>query len=127
MITSGNGKAIYLVIADKIIDEILGGKLKPDDRLLSIRDYAAEVQVNHNTVKRTYDYLSDQGLIYNRRGVGYFVEKDAREKGERLRSRQLLGNELDKLFRQLHLLGITVEELAEKYRNFIETQTNKLQ
>lgn len=122
MITSGNGKAIYLVIADKIIDDILSGKLKADDRLLSIRDYAAEVQVNHNTVKRTYDYLSDQGLIFNRRGVGFFVEHDARNKGERLKSRQLLGNELDKLFRQFYLLGVTPEELTEKYRNFIESQ-----
>lgn len=122
MITARNGKAIYLVLADKIIDGILSGKLNADDRLLSIRDYAAEVQVNQNTVMRTYDYLSEQGLIYNRRGVGYFVAADARKKGESLRSRQLLGSELNKIFKQLYLLGISIEELAEKYRNFIETQ-----
>ena len=122
MLSSRNGKAIYLVLADKIIDGILSDRLKADDRLLSIRDYAAEVQVNQNTVKRTYDYLSDQGLIYNRRGVGFYVATDARKIGESLRSRQLLGSELDKLFRQLNLLGITVDELAEKYRNFIDSQ-----
>lgn len=122
MLSSRNGKAIYLVLADKIIDGILSDRLKADDRLLSIRDYAAEVQVNQNTVKRTYDYLSDQGLIYNRRGVGFYVAADARKIGESLRSRQLLGSELDKLFRQLNLLGITVDELAEKYRNFIDSQ-----
>lgn len=125
MITSGNGKPIYLVMADKIIDDILSGKLKPEERLLSIRDYAAEVQVNHNTVKRTYDYLSDRGLIFNRRGMGFYVEPDARIKGESLRSRQLLGNELDKIFRQLHLLGITPGELAEKYNEYIHTQLDK--
>ena len=119
MIQSGNGKAIYLVIADKIIDDILSGILKADDRLLSIRDYAAEVQVNHNTVKRTYDYLADQGLIYNQRGIGFYVKDKAQKAAQRLRSAQLLGNELDKIFHQLSLLGITPEELAEKYKKFI--------
>lgn len=122
MIQSGNGKAIYLVIADKIIDDILSGKLKADDRLLSIRDYAAEVQVNHNTVKRTYDYLASRGLIYNQRGIGYYVEKNALKAAQRLRSVQLLGHELDKIFHQLSLLGITPEELAEKYKTFIDTK-----
>lgn len=119
MITSGNGKAIYLVIADKIIDEILAGRLGPGDRLLSIRDYAAEVQVNHNTVKRAYDYLSDHQLIFNRRGIGFYVSEDARATGEKMRRRELLGNELDNLFRKLRLLDVTPEELGEKYREFL--------
>ena len=122
MIQSGNGKAIYLVIADKIIDDILSGKLKAEDRLLSIRDYAAEVQVNHNTVKRTYDYLAGRGMIYNQRGIGFYVEKNALKAAQRLRSAQLLGHELDKIFHQLSLLGITPEELAEKYKTFIDSK-----
>ena len=119
MIASGNGKAIYLVIADKIIDEIMSGTLKAEDRLLSIRDYASLVQVNHNTVKRTYDYLSDQGLIYNQRGIGFYVAPDARKEAERLRTREVLGNEIVKLFRQLQLLGVTPGQLADRYSEFL--------
>ena len=119
MLASGNGKAIYLVIADKIMDDILGGKLSPEDRLLSIRDYAAQVQVNHNTVKRTYDYLSDREIIYNRRGIGFYVAENARDIVELIRSRELLGSELDKLFRRLHLLKVSPEELADKYKNYL--------
>ena len=127
MISSNNGKAIYMVIADKIIDDIISGKLAEGERLLSIRDYAVEVQVNHNTVKRTYDYLSDRGLIFNRRGIGFYVAENARSIGERLRSSQLLGNELDKIFRQLHLLGIKPDELAERYGKFIDSQIEENQ
>lgn len=125
VISDNNNKPIYLVIADRIIDEILSGKIHPEERLLSIRDYAAEVQVNHNTVKRTYDYLADQGLIFNLRGVGYYVDPEAIKKGKSLRTRQLLGNELDKIFRQLQLLGVTPEELTERYIEFIKTDKLK--
>lgn len=120
MITSANGKAIYLVIADRIIDDILSGKLRPGDRLLSVRDYAAEVQVNHNTVMRAYDHLSLREVIFNRRGVGFFVAENAPETAEQIRSSELLGKELDKVFRQLRLLGVSPEQLAEKYRNYID-------
>ena len=125
MLTSTNGKAIYLLIADKIIDDILSGKLHPGDRLLSVRDYAAEVQVNHNTVMRAYDHLSLREVIFNRRGVGFFVSDNAPAIAENLRSSQLLGKEIDKVFRQLHLLGVSPEELAEKYRNYIENNSDK--
>lgn len=107
------------MIADKIIDEIMSGTLKAEDRLLSIRDYASLVQVNHNTVKRTYDYLSDQGLIYNQRGIGFYVAPDARKEAERLRTREVLGNEIVKLFRQLQLLGVTPGQLADRYSEFL--------
>ena len=120
MITSTNGKAIYLVIADKIIDEILGGKLNPGDRIPSIRDYAAKVEVNHNTVSRAYDYLSDKGLIFNRRGIGYYIADDAVKIGSDIRSRELLGNEIEKIFAQLKLLGVSPDELKEKYKDYLK-------
>lgn len=120
MIKSTNGKAIYLVIADKIIDEIISGKLKPGDRLLSIRDYAAHVEVNNNTVSRSYDYLSERELIFNKRGIGYFVADDAQEKGGKIRSHEVLGHELEEIFRRLQLIGVSPDELKEKYSEFLK-------
>ena len=72
-----SNKAIYLQIADVICDKVLEGTLRPADRVPSVREYAATVMVNVNTVMRTYDYLSTMGVIYNKRGVGYFVADDA--------------------------------------------------
>ena len=48
-------------------------KRQEEERILSVREYAATVEVNANTVVRTYDYLQGQEIIYNKRGIGYFV------------------------------------------------------
>ena len=68
-------KAIYLQIADRICDEILLGQLGEEERIPSVREYAAIVEVNANTVMRSFDYLQSQNIIYNKRGIGYFIEE----------------------------------------------------
>ena len=65
-------KAIYLQIADRICDEVLLGQYREEERIPSVREYAAVVEVNANTVMRSYDYLQSQEVIYNKRGIGYF-------------------------------------------------------
>ena len=72
-------KPIYLQIADRICDEILLGQYQEEERIPSVREYAAVVEVNANTVMRSYDYLQMQGVIYNKRGIGYFVSAGASE------------------------------------------------
>ncbi len=62
-------KSIYLQIADRICDEILQGQYMEEERIPSVREYAATVEVNANTVVRTYDYLQGQEIIYNKRGL----------------------------------------------------------
>ncbi len=116
-----NSKAIYLQIADRICDEVLAGKLAPSDRLPSVREYAATVQVNPNTMMRTYDYLASQGIIANKRGIGFFLTGDAPEIIRRMKSEELTGDTLRDLFGQLSLLGITPETLKEKYENYLKT------
>lgn len=64
-------KSIYLQIADRINDEILQGQYAEEGRIPSVREYAATVEVNANTVVRTYDYLQGQEIIYNKRGIGW--------------------------------------------------------
>ena len=74
-----DNKSIYLQIADRICDEILLGKYNEDERIPSVREYASMVEVNSNTVMRTYDYLQSDEIIYNKRGIGYFVSKGAKK------------------------------------------------
>ena len=75
---NNSSKAIYLQIADDICDKILTGTFVPDERIPSVREYAAQVEVNVNTVMRAYDYLSSLEIIYNKRGLGFFAATDAR-------------------------------------------------
>ncbi|MBD5204007.1 MAG: GntR family transcriptional regulator [Bacteroidales bacterium] len=120
-----NSKAIYLQIADRICDDILGNTLKAADRLPSVREYAATVQVNPNTMMRTYEWLSARSIIFNRRGIGYFVADDAADRVKELRREELLGNELTEIFRQLELLGITPDELCDKYKKYLSSNEKK--
>lgn len=113
-------KAIYLQLADRLCDDVLLGKSAEEERIPSVREFAALVEVNANTVMRTYDYLQQQGVIFNKRGIGYFVAKGARRTILRLRRKNFLGTEAAYFFRQLYTLDVTPEELTEMYRRFIE-------
>ncbi len=120
-----NSKAIYLQIVDRICDEVLGGNLKPDDRMPSVREYAATVQVNPNTMMRAYDYLSSLGIIYNRRGIGFFVSAKAPEEIHKMRISDIFGDRLLEVFRELQLLGITPETLKERYEEYLGSNSTK--
>lgn len=118
-----NNKAIYIQIADRICDDIVKGVFQADSRLPSVREYAASVEVNANTVMRSYERLTNKGLIYNKRGIGFFVAPEARLKIISERGNDLIDKQLDSLFGLMSQMGITPEKLAESYRQFIERQT----
>lgn len=115
-------KAIYLQIADRICDEVLLGQYQEEERIPSVREYAAVVEVNANTVMRSYDYLQTQGVIYNKRGIGYFVSAGAHGLILSLRREYFLKEELEYFFRQIFTLNIPAKELAEMYQEFIKKQ-----
>lgn len=114
-------KPIYLQIADRIMDEILQEIYPEDGRIPSVREYAATVEVNANTVARSFDYLQSREIIYNRRGIGYFVSAQARATIKEMRKREFIDGDLPELFRKMSLLGISIDEIIENYKN----NTNK--
>ena len=114
-----DNKAIYLQIADNIGDQILAGKLTPDGKVPSVRELAAEIEVNANTVARTYDHLQQCGIIYTKRGLGYFISPDAKDKIVSLRRDQLMQGEMDYFLGQLKAVGITPAELQQLYSDFL--------
>lgn len=114
-------RPIYMQIADRIADEVLSGALQADSRIPSVREYAATVEVNANTVVRSYDYLQQKGVIYNRRGLGYFVAPDAVKIVHDIRREQLLGDELKLVMRQLASIGISPDELKDIYANYLKS------
>ena len=115
-------KSIYLQIADRICDEILQGQYTEEERIPSVREYAATVEVNANTVVRTYDYLQGQEIIHNKRGIGYFVATGARELIHSLRKDIFLKEELDYFFRQIKTLDIPIKEITDMYREFCKKE-----
>lgn len=115
-----DNKAIYLQIADRIGDDVLSGKLAADAKIPSVREMAAQIEVNANTVARTYEYLQQSGIIYTKRGLGYYVAPDARDTIVRMRREQLMQGEMDYFLGQLKAVGITPAELAQFYQEFLD-------
>ncbi|MEM6841144.1 MAG: GntR family transcriptional regulator [Bacteroidota bacterium] len=112
-------QAIYLQIADYICEQILLDQWSVEERIPSVRDLAATVEVNPNTVVRSYDFLQQRDIIYNKRGLGYFVSAEAPEKVRAYRKERFLETELPDFFRTLYLLDINLEEIQERYQTFV--------
>ena len=117
-------KAIYLQIAERICDLILLGEYKEEERIPSVREYASMVEVNFNTVMRSFDHLQSTGIIFNKRGIGYFVATGANEKIRTFRKEDFLHNEIDDFFKQIHLLEIPINDIVVLYDKY-SNQQNK--
>lgn len=111
-------KPIYLQIADRIMDEILQDIYPEEARIPSVREYAATVEVNANTVVRSYDYLQTQEIIFNRRGIGYFVSNGAKNTILALRRKVFLDEELPEMFWKIRMLDIPIEEITQLFNDF---------
>ncbi len=109
-------RPIYLQIADYICDEILKKKLTAGDRILSVRKVAVMMEVNPNTAIRAYHYLQDEDILYNERGVGYFVSDGAFDLVLELKRKEFIEEKLPRFYQDMKMLGIRGSELEKLYR-----------
>jgi len=112
-------EAIYLQIAAYVSEHITLGEWLPEEKIPSVRDLAIKLQVNPNTVMRTYEYLQNQEVLFNKRGMGIFVAPDAIAKIKATRKERFLQQELPDFFRSLYLLDISLDEVKKRYEAFI--------
>ena len=108
-------QAIYLQISDFICENILLKKWKEGDKIPSIREMAVSIEVNPNTVMRTYSYLQEKGIIFNKRGIGYFVDDGAYEKTRNLKKEDFVSHELPRFFRTMDMLKLNLNNLKQFY------------
>ena len=118
-----NDKAIYIQIADRLCDEILAGTYQDDERIPSVREYSVLLQVNTNTAVKAYDELARSEIIYNKRGLGYFVTKGAKKKILKERKQLFMKEKLPEMFRHMQLLGIDISEIGEEWNRFSEKKS----
>lgn len=111
-------RAIYLQIADYICERILLKQWKTDERIPAVRELAVQLEVNPNTVMRTYEFLTSQNIIQNQRGIGYFVSADGLKNATQYRKTEFVEKELPTIFRNIYLLEMDVEELKPRYEKF---------
>ncbi|MGE5679728.1 MAG: GntR family transcriptional regulator [Bacillota bacterium] len=110
-----SSKPIYLQIADFICEKILSDQWKNGQRIPSVRDMAVNIEVNPNTVMRTFTFLQDKGIISNQRGVGYFVSADGNTLAQAYKTDQFIKEDLSYIFKTMDLLGIKIDDLNKYY------------
>ena len=106
-------KPIYLQNVDLMQEYILRGEWREEERIPSVREMGAMVGVNPNTIVRSYQLLESQEIIYNKRGLGYFVKGGAVERIKESIKREFIANELPQFKAKARMLGITNEELMD--------------
>ncbi|MCA5004508.1 GntR family transcriptional regulator [Sphingobacterium bovistauri] len=110
-----SNKPIYLQIVEYVYERILQLEWKEDHKVISVRDLATELEVNPNTVMRAYEKLQNDNIIYNKRGIGFFVVLEAATLIKNLRKESFIQNELKNDLYRAKLLGITQEEIINIY------------
>lgn len=116
-----NHKSIYLQLVDLLCEHILTGKWPPGEKIPSVREMGTLVQVNPNTVLRAYDFVQQKGIVFNKRGIGYFVEDKAIDLILELRREEFFETMVPQFFKAMKLLRVTPEELMEQYTKLTST------
>jgi GntR family transcriptional regulator len=114
-------KAIYLQIAEVFCENILAKRWNEEDKIPSIRDMAIELEVNPNTAMRTYTYLQDHGVIYNKRGIGYFVSTGGYKKTLDLVRNRFIENDIPAIFRTIDLVNLSMDDIVNLYQQYRNT------
>ncbi len=121
MIQSDN-RPIYVRLADQICDRILLDEYHKLERIPSVREYAVSQQVNPATAARAFEILERQGVIFNKRGLGFFVAENAVEIIRKMRLDTLLGEESELFFSRLAVLEVSPDQLRDMYSKYLSTQ-----
>ena len=111
-------KPIWRQIYELIAMRILSDEWPEGSRIVSVRELAQEVGVNPNTVMRSYERLDGDGIIFNRRGIGYFVAEDAQKRASAIARERFITEQLPSLFAKMKSIGITAEEILTLYNEY---------
>jgi GntR family transcriptional regulator len=109
--TWSDDQPIYRQLRDRVVAMILEAAIAEGEALPSVRTVSAEYRINHLTVLKAYQELSDEGIVENRRGVGLFVNPGARERLLRSERRLFLKEEWPRIRLVIQRLGLKPEEL----------------
>ncbi|WP_410771496.1 GntR family transcriptional regulator [Fontibacillus sp. BL9] len=105
-----NNLPIYMQIMDYIKREIVTGRLKAGDKIPSVREMAAELQINPNTVQRTFQELEREAVVETKRGLGRYVTSE--ENKIMTIKKEMAGDLLERFIKGMQELGFSSEDIA---------------
>ncbi len=113
---------IWMQICELLCNRIAAAEWPEQERIPSVRELGAALGVNPNTVMRAYERLTDEELIFNRRGIGYFVAPEAQARAAATLRRRFEREQLPRIFRSMRRVGLTADEFVTLYRKFMEDE-----
>jgi GntR family transcriptional regulator len=105
---------IYRQLRERVVAMILDGVLKQGDPLPSVRQVAADFQINPITVSKAYQELVDENLVEKRRGLGMYVTDGARDALLKSERERFLTEEWPLLYARLTRLGLSLRQLMDE-------------
>lgn len=114
-----SGIPIYVQIMDQVKHLIATGALRPGDQLPTVRQLAADLRVNFNTVARAYRMLDEAGIISTQHGRGTYLLEESEAASQKLRQQALEGLTRHYLA-EANKLGFTPQEVAEVFDQTIK-------
>lgn len=120
-----NSRPIYLQIVDFFYENILVKKWPESERIPSVRELAMMVEVNPNTAMRAFNHLQELEVIYNKRGIGYFVSEDGYQKVLAIKKEEFMNSTLPDVFKKMRLLDVEFEEVKSTYEQYINNTNNE--
>lgn len=118
-------QAIYLQIADFVCEKILLKEWPPEERIPSVRELAVQLEVNPNTVMRTFEFLQQKEIIFNQRGIGFFVGVQAVKQATQYWMETFVEKDLPQVFRSMCLLGMSPEDLVKPFEKYKKLHFNR--
>ena len=115
--------AIYLQIAQRLCDNILDNNWLPGERLPSVRELAVRIEVNPNTVIRSFNHLEQQEIIFKKRGIGYFISEKAVSDILKKRKHDFKTRQAPAFFASMSQLGLEVDDLIPLFKKYKKIST----
>lgn len=111
-----NDTPIYIQIASAIEDGILNGIYEEEAQIPSTTEISVNYKVNPATVRKGFDILVSENIIYKKRGLGMFVSTGARESLRNKRKNEFYDNYIVSLIDEAKRLGISIEDIINMIR-----------
>ncbi len=108
-----SGLAVYRQIIDAVKEDLASGRLLPDQELPSVRQLAAQIKVNPNTVARAYRELISEGVVYSRQGMGFYIRQTHKEEWQDIK------NEMKRLVVEAKVKQVDKKELEHSVQDTI--------
>lgn len=121
-----SGQPIYAQIVEQIQRGIASGEIQPGDQLPTVRQLAADLRVNFNTIARAYRLLDEAGLISTQHGRGTYVWKTPSEETVRTLRQQSLQEQIQHFLRELIRRGYSPAEIGEEFKKGLMSEKENM-